>query len=141
MPTLCDVNFLLALCYERHVHHPEAQNWLDQQNELELVLCRNTQLGLLRLLSNPSVMGSAACTLKQAWDVFDTVLSDMRFEFYSEPEGLEEFLRLYTALGRFSPKLWQDAYLAAFARAARLQLVSFDQGFRQFDGLRLILLP
>jgi predicted nucleic acid-binding protein len=36
--------------------------------------------------------------------------------------------------------LWQDAYLAAFARAAKLHLVTFDGGFRQYEGLRLTLL-
>jgi predicted nucleic acid-binding protein len=35
----------------------------------------------------------------------------------------------------FTPRLWTDVYLAAYAQASGLVLVSFDQGFRQFDGL------
>ena len=30
---------------------------------------------------------------------------------------------------------WTDAYLAAYAHAARLSLVTFDKGFRGFPGL------
>jgi uncharacterized protein len=140
MSSLCDVNVLVALCYRQHVHHPTALAWLDTQDDHALVLCRNTQLGLLRLLCNSNVMGKDVCTLEHAWTVYDNLASDGRFEFCSEPEGLDLFLREYTSTGRTSPKLWQDAYLAAFARAAKLRLVTFDQGFKQFDGLKLVLL-
>ena len=43
-------------------------------------------------------------------------------------------------LSEYSPKLWQDAYLAAFAVAAGLSLVTFDQGFRKFRRLQSIIL-
>ena len=39
-----------------------------------------------------------------------------------------------------SPKLWQDAYLAAFAVATDVCLVTFDQGFRKFRRLRSLIL-
>lgn len=139
MATLCDVNLLLAGCYDRHLHHPVALAWLDKQDELSLVICRQTQLGLLRLLTNSAVMGADVCTLMQAWEVYETILSDERFDFYAEPLGLEPFLRKYTQIGRVSPKFWQDAYLAAFARAGKLHLATFDEGFRHFEALRLIL--
>ena len=140
MPALCDVNVLLALCYEGHVHHPQVLAWFDQQDDLEVVLCRHTQLGLLRLLSNAAIMGNDVCTIQQAWAIYDMVIEDARFEMVNEPNELEVFLRQYTTSGQVSPKLWQDAYLAAFARAGRLRLVTFDQGFRKFSGLQLILL-
>jgi toxin-antitoxin system PIN domain toxin len=140
MPALCDVNFLLALCYDGHVHHPHALQWFDQQDDLEVILCRNSQLGLLRLLCNSAVMGPDVCTLEGAWDFYDLLSSDPRFEFSGEPDGLEPFLRQYTTSGQTSPKLWQDAYLAAFARAGKLRLVTFDQGFGKFEGLQITLL-
>ena len=37
--------------------------------------------------------------------------------------------------GAASPKLWMDAYLAAFAIESGQQLVTTDTGFRQFKGL------
>jgi len=46
----------------------------------------------------------------------------------------------YTQAQSFSPKVWNDAYLAVFARAANLQLVTFDQGFVQFADLNRMIL-
>lgn len=140
MSALCDVNFLLAVCYDRHIHHPVALRWLDQQDFQSVVVCRNTQMGLLRLLCNVSVMGADLCSLDAAWQIYDALMLDERFDFQGESEGLDDYLRLYSSSGRVSPKLWQDAYLAAFARSARLGLVTFDRGFEQFDSLRLLLL-
>jgi len=128
MAALCDVNCLLAFCYDRHEHHPAV------------VVCRNSQLGLLRLLANPTVMSRDVCSLKKSWAIHDALMGDERFDFYAEPMDLEHHLRRYTASGRVSPKLWQDAYLAAFARATKLHLVTFDRGFQHFEGLRLTLL-
>ncbi len=105
-----------------------------------MLICRNTQLGLLRLLCNTSVMGPDVCTLPQAWSIYDEIITDERFDFATEPEALERFLREFTSTGTVSPKLWQDAYLAAFARSTRAHLVTFDQGFKQFKGLKLTLL-
>ena len=39
-----------------------------------------------------------------------------------------------------SPKLWMDAYLAAFALAGRYRIVTTDAGFRQFQGIDLLVL-
>jgi uncharacterized protein len=140
MATLCDVNCLLAFCYDRHVHHPDAITWLESQSESSVVICRNTQLSLLRLLTNTSVMGKDVCNLKQAWTIYDILMGDERFDFSIEPINLEQHLRRYTISEQISPKLWQDAYLAAFARAAKLHLATFDSGFQQYEGLRLTIL-
>jgi uncharacterized protein len=140
MANLCDINVLLAACYDRHVHHPAALAWLNEQDVQEAILCRSTQMGLLRLLCNPAVMDLDVCSMVQAWDIYDSLSKDERFTFYAEPDGLNSIFRQYTQSGRPSPKLWQDAYLAAFARAGGLGLVTFDGGFRQFDGVKVTLL-
>ena len=137
MPMLCDANLLLALCYDRHIHHATALAWLDSQQPGEVILCRSAQLSLLRLLCHATVMGKDVCTQVQAWAIYDAILGDERFSFYPEPEGVEALLRVYTQSSLASPNLWSDTYLAAFARAANLHLATFDKGFRQFDGLRL----
>ncbi len=141
MPSLCDVSFLLPLCHGQHEHHAAAKQYLDTVAARgELVVCRLSQLGLLRLLSNPSVMGSGACTTDQAWRVYDTMMADDRFAFQREPSGLEAKLRELTGGFPFSPKLWQDACLTAFAITGGLRLVTFDGGFRKFKGLECVTL-
>jgi uncharacterized protein len=140
MTAVCDVNTLLALCYQGHIHHTQAVAWFDQQDDLSVILCRMTQLGLLRLLTNPAVMRTDVRTLEQAWGVYDLLISDGRIEFENEPADVDSHLRRLSNFEQVSPKLWQDAYLAAFASAGNHSMVTFDQGFKKFNGLRLILL-
>jgi toxin-antitoxin system PIN domain toxin len=140
MPALCDANVLLALCHERHVHHDIALAWLNDQERRSVVLCRATQTTLLRLLTTRAVLGNDVCTLSQAWKIYDEILADERFAFANEPPGVELVWREYTRPDSVSPKLWQDAYLAAFAAQAGMELVTFDQGFRQFQDLTVMLL-
>ena len=101
-----------------------------------MVLCRVSQLGLLRLLTNPAIMCGEVCTTDEAWGVHDRLMTDARFSYREESEGVQGRLREFTKGFPFSPKLWQDAYLAAFAVSAGLGFVTFDQGFDKFAGLR-----
>ena len=54
--------------------------------------------------------------------------------------GLRRPLEKIGSRRRASPKLWMDAYLAAFAIAGDCQLVTTDKAFKQFKGLNLLLL-
>ena len=141
MPSLCDANVLLAVCHHRHLHHTAALRWLDGiQEDDEVIICRFSQLALLRLLNNPVTMQAQPLSAGQAWREYDTVLSDGRFAFRNEPEQLETILRELMGGKQISPKMWPDAYLAAFSITAGLQFVTFDRGFRQFTDLELLLL-
>ena len=136
-----DVNVWLALTHDRHVHHAIAADWLRDRDEA-MYFCRLTQLGLLRLLTNERVMGVDAMSQAAAWREYHRWLADERIEFHREPEG-PEFERLFQELsskGRPAPKLWADAYLAAFARAAGLTLVTFDRGFEVIPSVRAVIL-
>jgi len=62
----------------------------------------------------------------QAWGIYDASLGDERFQFYVEPSGVEKILRQFTQSDRASSKLWQDAYLAAFA-VTGLGMVTLEQ--------------
>jgi toxin-antitoxin system PIN domain toxin len=140
MQALCDVNVLLALAYKPHHHHAASLTWLNAQHDYEVVLCRMSQLALLRLLTNRTVMGVDVCTHEHAWELWDMITADRRFVYFQEPERVATILRVYTQASVPSPNLWQDAYLAAFSRAAEVQFVTFDRGFQRFPDLRLQLL-
>ena len=137
---LPDVNLWLALAFESHFHHQAAKNWFVPISGGTCWFCRMTQQGFLRLATNPKAFGEEAPSLSQAWVVYDALLADPRIAFASEPAGIEPLWRGYTARESFSPKLWNDAFLAAFARASSLELVTFDNGFRQFEGLNCTIL-
>jgi uncharacterized protein len=53
---LVDTGAWLAAVWGRHMNYPVASDWFNRQTD-GLVLCRITQMGLLRLLSNPAIAG------------------------------------------------------------------------------------
>jgi predicted nucleic acid-binding protein len=75
---LPDVNFWLALCSDRHEHHHVAAAWLDSARA-PLCFCRMTQMALLRLLSNPKVMGSDVLTPQEAIGIYHELRADKEY--------------------------------------------------------------
>jgi uncharacterized protein len=137
---LPDVNVWLALAFNSHVHHAFAMGWFDGVSSDGCAFCRLTQQGFLRLATNPKAINADAVTLSEAWRMYDAFLGDPRVRFVREPAGLETLWRGYTQRRSFSPKVWNDAFLAAFARAADCELVSFDKGFTQYTDLKCTIL-
>ena len=136
MQRLCDVNVLLALATDRHVHHPVALRWLDGITAGEAVVCRLAQTGLLRLLNNPAVMREEALDTVGCWEFWHRMLQDERIIFSpDEPAGLDAAFEQFTTGRAFTPRLWSDAYLAAYAHAGGMTMVTLDQGFHSFLGL------
>ena len=141
MADLPDINVWVALAYDGHVHHGAARAWFESVTAGGAAFCRITQLGLLRLITHPKVMGEAVQSQRKAWAVYDALRSDERVTYLPEPPGLEAQWRRMSASGHPRTKGWTDAYLAAFAAAQGLRLVTFDQGFRALAGLEKLLLP
>jgi toxin-antitoxin system PIN domain toxin len=142
---LCDSNVWLALALSKHVHHRAARAWLETISDPDSILfCRATQQSFLRLLTNASVLGlygNPPLTNRQAWKAFDALMADDRIVLRTEePPGLSERWKKFSLRDEASPKLWMDAYLAAFAAAGRHQMVTTDSAYRQFSGLALEIL-
>jgi uncharacterized protein len=125
-----DINVWIALTIERHVHHIRATRWFESIGGLgRLFFCRFTQLGLLRLLTLEAVMGqNEVMAQAEAWKTYDRWQQDERIGFLDEPAEIEPPFRALTQSCQAAPKDWADSYLAAFAMAAQLTLVTFDRG-------------
>jgi toxin-antitoxin system PIN domain toxin len=136
---LPDINVWLALAFRFHSHHLAANVWYEGSTE-PCCFRRFTQQGFLRLASNSAAFKEEAVSLREAWRMYDTILRDRRVVFAEESEGVDTYWRAFTQRRSFSPKVWGDAYLAAFARAASLELVTFDQGLRQYRRVTSIIL-
>lgn len=134
---LADVNIWLALAFEAHAHHRRALRWFDTVGPDACAMCRLVQNGFLRLATNPAVFGEETVTMVQAWALYDELVVDERVCFLPEPHGLEPVWRSYTEGSVYSPKVWSDAYLAAFANAGGMGVASLDEGFREYEGLEL----
>ena len=132
---LPDVQVLLALVFEAHQHHVVARTWVEDVHEAGACrVCRVTQSGLLRLSSNPALFADEALSLSQAWNAYETLMEDDRFAFSPEPLGLEHLWRRLSATEAYSPKGWTDRYLAAFAVAGDLALVTLDKALGTASG-------
>ncbi len=142
---LCDGNVWLALALSGHVHHDAARTWLDSIDEpASVTFCRATQQTFLRLLTNTAVLapyGNEPLTNIAAWEAYRALIADDRIVLRAdEPAGLEAHWRTFACRDTASPKLWMDAYLAAFAMSDGYRMVTTDTAFRQFEGLDLLLL-
>lgn len=141
---LADSNVWLALALSKHEFHRAAREWLQRQSSREPVLfCRTTQQSFLRLLTTKAVLapyGIPPLKNKTAWSAYEGFLADERIAWAQEPPDLESSWKQLSAGPQPSPKMWIDAYLAAFAITGGYQLVTTDKAFKQFKGLKLLLL-
>ena len=131
-----DINVWLALAFGSHRNHLAALEWFESIKREPIAFSRQTQQGFLRLATNPKAFGEEALTMQGAWELYHAIQGDPNVLFLSEPASIEVVWGKYTHRNTRSPKLWNDAWLAAFAVAESLELVTFDKGFKQFDGLK-----
>jgi hypothetical protein len=123
-----DVNVWLALSYPPHIHHETALRWYDSLVPFRpLVFCRHTQLSLFRLLSTEAVLKHDVLSQHDCWAAYDRWIETGSAVFLKEPADLESAMRAKSGTKFASPKTWADAYLAGFAEAAQLTLVTFDR--------------
>ena len=135
---LPDVNVWLALSVPDHPHHQRARAFWYEESGRELAFCRVTALGLVRLSTHPTVMGGQPLTVAQAWQAYSAYRQLPEVTLAAEPEGCEQQLEAWATAGDFPPRLWTDAYLAAFAKAGGFRLVTLDRDFTRFRGLELL---
>jgi toxin-antitoxin system PIN domain toxin len=135
-----DVNVWVALHHQIHAHHATALHWFEALGpESILIFCRQTQMGLFRLLTTEAVMGDEALAQRECWTLYRRWIAGGRARFESEPAGVGPAFEKRTAADTASPKMWTDAYLAAFAEAGNLTLVTFDQALaRRATGAVLL---
>jgi toxin-antitoxin system PIN domain toxin len=120
---LLDVNVLIALLDDAHVHHRRARDWLGEHIGGGWASCAITQLGCLRIMSNakyPSPRPAAAVAQRLA-----AAARTPHHEFWAarvDPLGSTDID--WSLL--LSPRHTTDVYLLALAVAHGGRLVTFD---------------
>ena len=125
-----DLNVWLALSVPDHAQRSQAWKWLARLDvDDRFIFSRYTQLGLLRLLTNVSVMGGQVLTLREAWEAYDRWLEDPRMGFCAETREIDTTFRKICAPFAKLPasKAIGDSWLLAFAADAQATLVTFDR--------------
>lgn len=143
---LIDTNVWLAAIFAQHQFHSIARQVLRQATQAQpAVFCRATQQSVLRLTSTAGIAksyGEPPLTNRGALMTLDALQALAQVAWRDEPPGVFAQWRTLAALDTASPKAWMDAYLAAFAIAGGLRLVTLDGDFKNFvpRGLDLELL-
>ena len=126
---LLDVNVLVALLWRRHAAHASARAWFEKPGHLLWATNTITQLGVLRLLTNPNVT-HAAVSAEDALDIVTEATRDEGHEFW--PLNRVPSSDLMPISARLhGHRQWTDAALLAQATQRGGVLVTFDAGVKQ----------
>ena len=144
--SLYDTGVWLALAFASHPFHPQARAVFEQADSIHpAAFCRATQNSFLRLLTTKSICHAYGCDLipnSKAWAKYAQLLQLPQVTWLAEPSEIESKWSSYATLDSASPKIWMDAYLAAFAVCSDIPVVSLDKDFSRFQsfGLQLQLI-
>ena len=129
---LLDLNILTALLWPTHEHHDAVHRWFRSRANAGWATCALTQLGFVRIVSNPA-FSSDALSPPAAAALLAENLAHPAHEFWSEGlqvpvaiKGMEAGLHGYRQL--------TDAYLLAVASRRKRVLATFDRGLRTLAG-------
>lgn len=135
---LFDVNVWVAAIFPTHAFHLQAQDALQKALPGEpAIFCRSTEQSFLRLTSTPALLkiyGAEGLSNRDALAALDALLALPQVAEREEPPGMISLWRRLASCDTASPKAWMDAYLAAFAIAGGLRIVTLDHDFKNFDG-------
>jgi len=138
---LPDVNVLLALAWPNHQFHERASSWYLTQGSDGWSTCSITQLGFIRLSSNPSFTPYAKTPLESTMLLSDLV-SHPGHRFIKDAPAATSKTFLSVAKHLQGHKQTTDAYLMAIAKEHGLKLVTFDRRLDRycpFDALVRVL--
>ena len=123
-PLLLDVNALMALAWPNHQFHRAVVARLERQPPPRWATCALTQLGFVRLSSNPAIVGVRRAP-SQAVDLLTELVRDRRHRY------LETCPPLPSVAARFQRLLGHqqvtDVYLIAVAAANDAVLLTLDR--------------
>ena len=119
---LLDTNLLLSLAWPNHQFHAQAHAWFATHAKRGWATCAFTQLGFVRLSSNPAysreaVSPAEAATLLQQWT------RHKAHHFWNSPPADSPAIYL-NALGH---QQVNDAWLVEIARKNKGKLVTLDR--------------
>jgi toxin-antitoxin system PIN domain toxin len=120
---LFDVNVLVALFDEDHIHHARAQRWWSAHNKDGWATCPITQNGFIRVISQAAYPNSVSVTF--AHDLLARQVAGTDHVFWPDDVSLldEQLFDRSRVLGH---KQLTDVYLLGLAVKNGGRLVTFD---------------
>lgn len=121
---LLDTNVLIALAWPSHVHHAHAHAWFARHAAAGWATCPVTELGFVRISSNPKIIPDAVSP-RQALGLLSRMVSLPHHVFWPDDLSLAD-ARVPSAL-LLGHRQVTDAYLLGLAIRRRGVLVTFDR--------------
>jgi toxin-antitoxin system PIN domain toxin len=129
---LPDVNVLVALVWERHIHHAAARRWYAGLAGSRWATCSVTQTGFVRVSANPAAVVDAV-SVREAVALLAALVGQPSHRFLADDRGfVDNPLVPHTRL--VGHRQVTDAHLVAIARAHGAQVATFDQGMVTLGG-------
>jgi toxin-antitoxin system PIN domain toxin len=120
---LLDVNALVALAWDSHVHHAAIRAWFAANSANGWATCPVTESGFVRVSSNPKVLPSAI-GVEAARAVLVTLRAAEGHRFLADDVSLaDDDIPPITGYRQVT-----DAHLLTLARRRGERLVTFDAG-------------
>ncbi len=126
---LLDVNVLVALVWDSHVHHAAARRWFAENQRSGWATCSVTEGGFVRVSSNPKVL-PAAVTVADARIALAGLRAAAGHEFLVDDVSLSDpdvpAIHGYRRV--------TDVHLLTLARRHGRRLVTFDSAILAYAG-------
>lgn len=120
---LLDINVLIALAWPSHVNHGRAHAWFARRARDGWATCPLTQLGFVRISSNPKIIPEAV-TPQQALQALARMVAHEHHVFWPDDFLLsDEHIPVAQIMGH---RQVTDAYLLGLAIKNRGRLVTLD---------------
>jgi len=123
-PLLLDVNALLALAWPTHQFHDAVLARLERRPAAKWATCLLTQLGFVRLSSNPAIV-DVRQSPAQAIDLLQRLTADEHHLYFDVLPSLGSVESTFRRL--LGHQQVTDAYLVAVAAANDATLLTLDQ--------------
>ena len=120
---LLDVNVLLALAWPNHQQHHEARGWFQSEGNSGWATCALTQLGFIRLSSNPAFTPAAVSPMEAA-ELLSRWTQHPGHHFFASPRADQSSIFARS----FGHQQVNDAWLVRTAAQNGGRLVTFDAG-------------
>lgn len=118
---LLDVNALVALAWDSHVHHAAMRAWFETNGSTGWATCPVTESGFVRVSSNPIVLPSAI-GVDAARGVLSALRAHPDHRFLTDDVSMSDS-DVPTIAGY---RQVTDAHLLTLARRRGVRLVTFD---------------
>jgi uncharacterized protein len=129
---LLDLNVLIALADQRHVHHEIARSWFASSGRHNWGICPLTEAGFLRVTMNPTFR-SGPHTFAQAIAILQSLKGLSGYSYWPIKESWVSLTAPFAARISGHQQI-TDAYLLGLAIRENGVLVTFDRHLKHLAG-------